>query len=367
MYDALVVGAGPAGSLTAYMLGKKFDVVIAEEHQIAGFPVQCAGLISDNCFESYRKYCRIDKAIESKIRGAIFFSPSGNTIEGKGKAYVVERKILDRLLFEKASEVSEVLVKTKVKFNNGIFLGDRNRKIGARYIIGADGVNSSVARYFNFEKVGLFTSIQAEMRFEAIDENFVELYFGKKWSDAFFAYAIPLGDTARVGVICRENPRTYFKNLIEKHPSVSGRVKGGIIELNVGAIPDRLIEFVTKNVALIGDSAGMVKPYTGGGLYYLLIAAEKLAESFPDFSRYREAYLKELGKEYSFGYKIRKLYQLDDSKMEEIFEVMRDFDFPGVHMDKPSSLQLPKSISKIVFRLIRKPKLVLYIFKLLIL
>ncbi len=365
VYDALIVGAGPAGSLAAYLLGKNRDVAISEEHQTAGFPVQCAGLISDMCFNRYRRYCKIEKALENRIEGAFFFSPSGNYIEAKGEAYVIERKILDKLLFEKASEVADVFVKTKVKFEESkAVLGCR--EIRSKSVIGADGVNSTVARCFGFERPKLFTAVQAEVRFDAIDENFVELYFGKKWSGSFFAYAIPIGDTARVGAISREGAMEYLKNLIERHPSVSKRIRGGVIELNVGAIPDRLVDFAKDNVALIGDSAGMVKPYTGGGLYYLLLAAEKLAENFPDFKGYKRAYLKELGREYEFGYKIRRLYSLDDRKMEKLFEIMKGFDFPGVHMDRPSTLQLPKSAFKIAFRLIKNPELAFSILKLLI-
>lgn len=364
MYDALIVGAGPAGSLTAYLLGRNWDVAISEEHQIAGFPVQCAGLISDVCFNRYRRYCKIEKALEKRMKGAFFFSPLGNCIEAKGDAYVIERKIFDTLLFERASDVADVFVKSKTKFRGSKAILN-GKEIKADKIIGADGINSTVARHFGFERPKFFTVIQAEMRFEALDENYVELYFGNRWSD-FFAYAIPIGDTAKVGVISREGALERFNKLIYEHPSVSKRVRGSVIELNAGAIPDRLIDFSKGNVALIGDAAGMVKPYTGGGLYYLLVAAEKLADSFPDFNSYQREYIKELGREYKFGYKIRKLYTMDDQKMEKLFEIMKGFDFPGVHMDKPSTLQLPNSAFKIVLRLIRNPALAFTVLKLLI-
>ncbi len=357
MFDALVVGGGVAGSMAGMLIGKENDVMIVEEHQTPGFPVQCAGLISDSCFKAYSKYCRIKKAVENRIEGALFFSPDGKFVEARGKAYVVERKLFDLMLFSKASEVAEVAVKSKVRFRDGKAIVD-GRSVEAKKIIGADGIYSEVARAFGFPRPGLFTALQAEVRFEAIDERFVELYFGRRYTDSFFAYSIPLGDTAKLGVICRENAMMYLRNLIKRHPSVSKRVKGSVIELVSGAIPDRLVSFAKESVALIGDAAGMVKPYTGGGLYYLLVAAEKLSEYFPDFEKYQMAYLSALGKEHVYGSKIRRLYShLTDSDFSTLVSLFSNFNFRGIHMDSPSTLANAKNATRILIRLLRKPAL----------
>jgi len=359
--DAAIVGGGPAGSLAAILLGKRYDVALFEEHQTPGFPVQCAGLISDNCYQKLKDYCNAKKALEKKVKGAFFFSPSASVaLEGRGEAVVVERKLLDILLFEKAAERAKVFVKEKVKFD-GFKIRTPLRELLAERIIGADGVNSTVSRHFKFPKPGFFTAIQAEMRFEALDEEYVELYFGEKWSDSFFAYAIPLKDTARIGVVSRSNPMYYLKNLVEKHPSVSDRVKGSVIELNVGAVPERLVKFSKDRVALIGDAAGMVKPYTGGGLYYLLVAAERLAESFPNLREYEKRYLSEMKNEYRFGYLVRKLYSFPDEKLEQLFSAMSDFDFAGVHMDSPSTLI--RKAADVSLRLLKRPSLAFYLLK----
>lgn len=351
----LIVGGGPAGSLSAINLGKENEVILVEEHQSPGFPVQCAGLISDKCFESYKKYCRMEKALENKIDGAFFFSPSGDFFCAPGRAYVIERKILDEMLFQKASEFAEVLIKSKLKFK-GRKAVINGKEIPAEYIIGADGLNSEVAKAYNFERPNFMTAVQIETRFEAIDQNFVEIYLGKAYSE-FFAYAIPLGDTARIGVIAKENAMNFLRNLLEKHPSVSKRIKGSIIELNSGMIPLKLVDFVKGNVALIGDSAGMVKPHTGGGLYYLLIAVEKLAENFPNLKAYRESFLKELGREIKLGKIIRRVYELKDEELNAIVRSLKDFDFSNVHMDRPSTFLSSSVLFRIIKTFIKNPDL----------
>ncbi|MEM0203003.1 MAG: NAD(P)/FAD-dependent oxidoreductase [Archaeoglobaceae archaeon] len=352
----LVVGAGPAGSLSATLLGKENDVVIAEEHQSAGFPVQCAGLISDDCFKRYSKYCKVSKAVENEIDGAFFFSPSGNFFEAKGEAFVIERKILDEMLLAKASEFAEVFVKTKVKFEGEKAIVG-SREIRPDFIIGADGVYSEVARAFGFKRPSFYSAIQIEAKFEAMDENFVEIYLGKRYSE-FFAYAIPIGDTAKIGVIAKRNVLHYLRNLIEKHPSVSKRVKGSVVELNSGLIPANLVDFVKGKVALIGDSAGMVKPYSGGGLFYLLIASEKLAENFPNLENYERAFLRELGREIRLGEKVRNVYNLEDEELEAIVRALKGFEFSDLHMDRPSTVLRPKNMFRIFKLLLANPSLV---------
>ncbi|MFN3383897.1 MAG: NAD(P)/FAD-dependent oxidoreductase, partial [Archaeoglobaceae archaeon] len=344
------------GSLSATLLGKENDVLIAEEHQSAGFPVQCAGLISDECLERYNKYCKAKRAIENKIDGAFLFSPSGNFFEAKGKAFVVERKLLDEMLLLKASEFVEVVIKTKVKFKGKkAILGER--EVYPDFIIGADGIYSEVARTFGFERPSFYSAVQIEAKFEAMDENFVEIYLGKGYSE-FFAYAIPIADTAKIGVIAKRNPLEYLENLLEKHPSVSKRIKGSIIELNSGLIPANLVEFVKDKVALIGDSAGMVKPYSGGGLFYLLIAAEKLAENFPDLEGYRRAFVKELGREIWLGEKVRKIYYLKEEEHEAIVRALKKFDFSELHMDRPSTLLKPKNALRVLKLMLANPSFI---------
>lgn len=363
MLVILVVGAGPAGSLSAMLLGRENEVLIAEEHQSAGFPVQCAGLISKECFSRYRKYCRINKAVENEIKGAFFFSPSGNFFEARGEAFVVERKVLDEMLLSKASEFAEVFVKTKVKFKGKkAVLG--KREVDPDFIIGADGVCSEVARNFGFERPNFYSAIQIEAKFEALDEKFVEIYLGKNYSD-FFAYAIPIAETAKIGVIAKRNALSYLRNLIEKHPSVSKRIRGSVVELNSGLIPANLVDFVKGNVALVGDSAGMVKPYSGGGLFYLLIAAEKLAENFPNLEGYRRAFMKELGREIRLGRKLRNLYGLEDREVETIVNSLKDFDFSKLNMDKPSTILRWENFLSILKLILSNPSIAKFALKVL--
>ncbi len=340
-----IVGGRVAGSLAAINLGEKnADVVVFEEHRDSGFPVSCAGLISEDCYKKLKDLGV--NAKQNEIKGAFFFSPSGKYVEaiGKSRGVVVERKLMDPQLLRRASKVAEVRMGSKVvrvKSKEVTFIvNGKEKKESFDLLIGADGVNSVVAKSFDFKRPKIFLAVQILSEFEAIDDKFVELYFGRKYSDGFFAYAVPVEKgLARIGVVSKTNPKEYLQRLINEHPSVSERVGKGILELNVGAIPIGLVDFVRENAALIGDSAGMVKPYTGGGIYYTLIAAELLGETFPNLKAFEKAYKKRLWKEYHFGEKIRRLYEtLRDEDYEELVKIASDLCFEDLHMDKPSSI-----------------------------
>ncbi|WP_456368871.1 geranylgeranyl reductase family protein [Geoglobus sp.] len=362
----LVVGAGPAGSLAALNLSKKSEVTIVEAKGSAGFPVKCGGLVSEDCFEGLKRYCGAEKAMQNRIRGAFFFSPSGRYAElvGKSGAVVLERKVLDALLLREASRRSEVRMKTRFERADGnrVVLSESGKSKVEEYdlVVGADGAESTVSRAFGFDRPEIFSGKQYLMEFEPLDRSMVELYFGKSYSDGFFAYAIPVeSDIARVGVVSRGTAWRYLDRLLKEHPSVSERAGRRIFEVNSGPIPIGLVDFVRGNAVLVGDSAGMVKPYTGGGMYYLLRASELLGKSFPDLELFRNSYMREFGREYSAGERIRRLYDvLEDEDYEFLVGLAESVDFSVIHMDAPSTAfrLIPE-----VLKLIRKPSLVVKI------
>lgn len=330
----LIIGGGPAGSLSAIAL-KDFDVTLVEEHQSPGFPVQCAGLVSEECYNILKRFsdCKLNE-----IRGAIFATPNESVeLEGKKKGVVIDRRILDRDLFLKASEYANVFIKTKFIDADGrkAFLKGLNEgKVEYDYLIGADGVYSRVAKVFGFDRPEIYSAVQIKTKFDSISDDLVEIYFG--FSD-FFCYAIPIDEFAEIGAISSFSPHAVMKRFLRL---LGKRVSGSVIEANAGAIPIGLVDFVKGNVMLLGDSAGMVKPYTGGGLYYIVKAVEKL-EHFPNLKKVKKEYLKDLGKEYRIGLKIAKLYKtLDVEDFDYLIRIAKEHSDLSreLDMDKPSTL-----------------------------
>jgi flavin-dependent dehydrogenase len=54
LHDVIVVGAGPVGSYTAYLLAKAgLDVGIFERNPVIGKDVNCTGIVSGECLKKF--------------------------------------------------------------------------------------------------------------------------------------------------------------------------------------------------------------------------------------------------------------------------------------------------------------------------
>ena len=102
MLDALVIGAGPSGSRTAWNLAKAgYSTTLVEEHEIVGDPCQCAGLITPRTFE----YLGYKRPVSQEMNGARLWGPKDSFLNFQAndtKALVIDRPDLDRSIADKA-------------------------------------------------------------------------------------------------------------------------------------------------------------------------------------------------------------------------------------------------------------------------
>lgn len=281
LYDAIIVGASVSGSRTAELVAKNnYHVLLLEEHKEIGKPSKCTGLVSWRLKEILPKLPK--EIFVNKIKKANFLSPSGNcfTLKSKHPADVIRREKLDEYLFKKAVD-SGVVARTREKFENFRYMNDSikiktNKKIyKTRMLIGADGCNSQVRKQTRIACPNtLLTGIQTTTH-GTFDSDTVELWFGSKICPEFFAWVVPEGETrARVGLATKTNCKYYFDIFLKKRigeivkPNVGGLIRIGLMDKTVA---DRII--------LVGDAACQIKPFSGGGVVYGLIASKYCADA----------------------------------------------------------------------------------------
>lgn len=280
-YDVLVVGAGPIGCKVAELLSKDYDVLVIDKKSEIGKPVQCSGFNSERIFElsGVSRKVVINKVTKSK-----FFSPSGKNIlfHSKRPFYVFDRELFDKELAKKAEKAgSEILLKTEFKGykreQNYLKIYSDDSEFKTKILIGADGPNSSVARFSGLsEPKNVVVGLQETIKY-SFDPDIAELWFGSKVSPDFFAWVIPENESyARVGVGSSYNPKYYFQKFIKSRIKKPEKSKNKV----VGIIRFGLIEnSVSERVLLVGDAACQIKPFSGGGLIYGLIGAKIASEA----------------------------------------------------------------------------------------
>ncbi len=363
-YDVVVIGAGPAGAIAAkYAALNGAKTLLIEEHASIGSPVQCTGLISTKALNE----CEIGEGnfILSRIRGAFVYAPDGTEtcIQGKDiKAYVVDRKIFDRILVRQALDNgADILLRTRfIDIDNRkirVLSGGEEKVIEAEIIIGADGIQSCVGRVAGIPRCEKFLSgIQFEASYNPKNPEYVEIFQGKEFAPGFFGWVVPFSGMARIGVAVNPGlPAIYYLEKLLRHPIVASRYGGSRTEHVAGGIPLGPPRRTTSGrVMLVGDAAGQVKPTSGGGIYMGAICAKIAGEVAArasnkecDIMEYEKRWRALIGRELDIGMRIHKsIGKLSDENLNEfivflnkpeikdIITLYGDIDHPSILLQK---------------------------------
>jgi digeranylgeranylglycerophospholipid reductase len=304
MYDVIIIGAGPAGCRTAELLAKDGkSVLVIEEHEKVGNPVQCTGLISHKLLVIHQALPK--SIIQNKIKTARFFAPNGTnfSLSVKKPALVVDRVKLDKWLAEKAKKAgAKFKLKTRfLKFRqqeNKIIVETNGSTFECQYLIGADGVLSNVRKQMKLD-FDYHQQIFSQKTKTKTFKQEAQLSFGGE----YFNWIVPVSKTkARIGGPSKEQK---FKG-----------TSGGVVRY--GLIPTAQKE----NVFLVGDAALQVKPFSCGGVVYGQIAARCLAEAILKNKNYDDLWKKELEGSIRKGLFLCQFYTFPNWLQNLAFEII---------------------------------------------
>jgi len=355
MYDVIVVGAGPAGSQAARSLAQRgYAVLVLEEHPKIGVPTNCSGLIGSEAFE------RFDLPRDSIIRGfdsAIFVSPKGNAATvgaDRVMAYVVRRCEFDQTMAQRAL-VAGASYLLGVRCVGVEHAGDHVRlavvqrdsqkgeetpmTLKAKAVILATGVRYGLLQRLGMEKPSRFLqAAQAEMEMEGVDR--VEVYLGREVAPGSFAWAIPAGPLARVGV-CNGGGAVHYLRQFLQHPSIASRLRQPATRIKSKLIPIASISRSSMDrLLVVGDAAGQVKVTTGGGISYGILCGDIAASTLDKAFRlgdlregvlveYERRWRQEIGLELRVGSFFRRLGgMLSDEQIDRLIRAYHESDLP---------------------------------------
>ncbi|AEC51881.1 hypothetical protein PNA2_0965 [Pyrococcus sp. NA2] len=321
-YDVLIIGGGPVGNYLASLLAGKLEVAVVERKGSFGGKA-CTGIIGA---ENYEALGLPEKAVLNAFNGAFFISRAKvfEIHRNIPQAYLVDRKILERELAKRAMRrgAEYYLATTFIGFKNGKAILqhlDSRLEIEAKFYVGADGVNSSVAREIGAETRGeILKGWEVEV-LGNFKRDHVEVWVNKDINPEFFFWVAPINEEeARIGTFGDIESLANFLRIRRIDPHRIVEIKSGAI------IVGERRPWVRGNIAIVGDAALQIKPTTGGGIVFGAYCAKALAKAILNDNL--ESYERECSwvrEQVKFGLRVRKIFKsLPQEKIEEIFEVL---------------------------------------------
>lgn len=335
--DVVVVGAGPAGAVSALVAARAgLDVVIVDR---AGFPRDKA---CGDALVHHAIAVLADLGVDHVLEGAQPVSSQRSaSIQDLGRRHdgvptppehrvqVLPRRVLDDRLVESALDAGAIIVQgTAVALDQPpddrpsvtirSSTGEANCTLRPRFVVGADGATSRVAQLIGARRRTPTNEAFALRRYASAEDgelaphlDFMIDLDGCDPAHPAYGWVFPTStSSANVGV-CLWGPRaakrsgTALKAFLAALPRVRPDLPalvpcsdalGGFIRFDAGSV-----RRVVGDVVLVGDAAGLSEPSSGEGISFALrsgmLAGEAIigaCDGFGTLEAYDEAVSREL-------------------------------------------------------------------------
>ncbi len=316
-FDVIVIGAGPAGSTTAYRLAREGAHVLLLDKVRFPRDKPCGGGISMRAmrelpFDPQPVVERVIDRLEWSFCGRRPFLRGG----GKPLASMTRRRRLDNFLVEQAVSVG-------ADFRDGVDVSEvseRGARVDGRWIdsellIGADGVNGSAARSLDLADRRVYSV--------AFEGNLPRTLFDlERWRSTVvielgtipggYCWIFPKGDHLNIGVGGWESTGPTLRKHLKEFCNRRGFDYSKLQDLRGYRLPGRRpgAALARGRALLVGDAAGLVDPLSGDGMYAAFLSSRLATEAaldllsgrVLDLEPYARSVVSEFGRLFAFAW-----------------------------------------------------------------
>jgi geranylgeranyl reductase family protein len=341
-YDVAVIGAGPAGSASAYFLARGgLRVALLDKFD---FPRDktCGDGLTPRALEALNALGVLPTVEKSAYRcNALTVRNSDEVtfrveLSGPGdparRILILPRLNLDHLLLEHAIQagaqfIPDMKVENVIQGNGDVRLSlEGGQSLDCTFAVIATGANTGLLR-----KTGLLNeapprNVAARAYFENVEgiDDTVMLFFDGVQRPGY-GWVFPTGpDTANVGCgvffDSRTPQTTHLRHLIQSHPHLKrilrnaqqvGPIKGHPLRTDFSRVLSG-----KERILIAGEAIGLVHPITGEGIDYALESGQLAAEAILEGRQnglsprgIQRKYRAALGKNFSFGFALALFLQ----------------------------------------------------------
>jgi geranylgeranyl reductase family protein len=288
-FDAIVVGAGPAGSTAAFRLSSAGARVLLLDRACFPRDKPCGGGLT------YRAVRELPVPVEPVVEDVVHRFQLGFRYKRQFERRTDEPLILMTQRRRLDAHLAEQAAAAGADFRDGVRataleLGDDGAVVrfdgsaaSARVVVGADGVNGLAAR-----ALGLTGRRQHGVALEGNVPHVHahEDYRGRAVVELAtvpggYAWVFPKGDHVNVGVGGWESEGPRLREHLERACAGYGLPAERLESLRGYRLPMRgLRDPVSRGRALlVGDAAGLVDPLSGDGMYEAFVSSRLAAET----------------------------------------------------------------------------------------
>ena len=210
------------------------------------------------------------------------------------------------------------------------------------------------------------TGAQAVVTTNGLSE--VNVFVGTDVAPGFFSWLVPNAPgRALAGLLVRKQAQARLDRFIRLQQT-EGRIDGVAGDVAVWGVPLRPLRNTYRDrVLVVGDAAGQVKPTTGGGIFYALLASEIASQALAEaleadelsaskLGLYQRRWKRLLSRELEVGYSARRLFEaLND---QQINSLVRQTDTNGLRTTLAGSMVVSFDWhSRMIGKIVRQPLL----------
>ena len=360
-YDVVVVGGGPAGATAAHDLAKAGRSVLLLDRAWRVKP--CGGAVPPQLLKDFDVP---ESLLVARINEARMISPKGRNVDipvGNGFVGMVDRDVFDEWLRARAAAAGAerrtgAFVRrerdadgvARVVYTEGRSRHGAELSVRARYIIGADGALSQVARQcvpradegkFVFAYHEIVKSPERES--EVFAHNRCDVYYQGPLSPDFYAWVFPHGKTTSIGTGSLQKGFGLKESVAQLRQSTgldqveTLRREGAPIPLHPLPVWDD-----GREVVLAGDAAGVVAPASGEGIFYAMTGGRFAAEAVETalstgkasaLARARRRFMRTHGQVFWVLDVMQRFWYTNDDRRERFVAICRDLDVQRLTFD----------------------------------